>query len=1097
MNDDPSTIHTTSDTCEDTQMKLIPSQSTSSTNSTTSSSLHHKNKFKRNRKYLEDEWRMPYIVTFVGRFYKRYNLPLIDIDLLEDELLKDEEHEDKSIFIANLLVKMLKGLRLGNSRIESPTLCNYVNTIVYLMARRYDKVYSINDPSKKLNKIQIKDNVPVKKNDDDGNEMVTEVKENENKEIQNLVKEENVKNDCSKEKRRKLKEEPEESISNEIAEKIELKEELIECAQSNSGEEEQPPQTIKEEIDNEMNSDELKKTISPKQTKNEKIIKLGRKDDVCFDERIPLKKKTGTDRSRKSLPISFNGERRVSSRLKKLQESKQIEKKVKNTTIEKGKKKMKVNSKKKKKKKIDIVIVEKEIEVRTDLLLTYNHISHSLSIFNSDWNTTRIIYEEQMKCCRDCGKISWYELSLEKKVKCLYEICEMLFTKVSSSTDTDQSVNEKFQIEPIMIDSSWSYYWYFGGTRLYYQQFIPPETPIYDNDLAENGTTSILKRRPPPFNYLKRTWRCCCRTMKDWNDLDDRLLSSSKKSDHKLHEFLQHNFLNLLPDFFQKQKQFLRERRMKKLKKLKKVQNELLLEAEKLRKEKEEMEIRKSQPEEVTKEEFIEQQRTEFKKLHREQRKLLRDVKSLTFSPNANVEEIVSEMKALVFVYMTRRLRSFSYIVKTLIKFSFTFPNTELFHYPVDVVRYPYYPDYVSKPMDLTTMKKKADEDKYKSIRDLLDDFDQITENSRNFNGKFNNITRQAMMMAREIKKIIDALHMNNDSIKEIQSYLYDTYKICTNISDGLIEFIDNEQFEKNKKSENQQNNNDEYNDILFSTYGRAMKKRNYNRYPSNSRYDDEDSDEGKRRRKKKSIEPTTSVGRRKKRNFESYVRSSFASDFYESSPRVLPRRKVVNESMKKISEQLKDDSSSDEEMSKEQKKKIKNGYLEDDADYNEETEEIETNLEEEDDEDFVEFDEASSENDDDDDFDIRKKRSENRVQKKNFFNITDNEESTSEEEEEEENGEQINPIYTNHNDNLYMSRSNLPIKNRQDSGDTISSEENSDVEMKNDTMEKNRQTEMNSNEEKINDNSLVDPIEMSGTLKNFNPTYSAINLQN
>lgn len=65
---------------------------------------------------------------------------------------------------------------------------------------------------------------------------------------------------------------------------------------------------------------------------------------------------------------------------------------------------------------------------------------------------------------------------------------------------------------------------------------------------------------------------------------------------------------------------------------------------------------------------------------------------------------------------------------------------------PVDVVllNIPSYPTIVTKPMDLRTIEEKVKEDRYSSVEEYINDFNQIIENSILFNGLDHVVTKNA-----------------------------------------------------------------------------------------------------------------------------------------------------------------------------------------------------------------------------------------------------------------------------------------------------------------------------------------------------------------
>lgn len=75
--------------------------------------------------------------------------------------------------------------------------------------------------------------------------------------------------------------------------------------------------------------------------------------------------------------------------------------------------------------------------------------------------------------------------------------------------------------------------------------------------------------------------------------------------------------------------------------------------------------------------------------------------------------------------------------------------NTAPFLKPVDPVALgiPRYPEIVKHPMDLTTMEAKLKDNQYGSVQAFVDDFNQIIENCRLFNGAAHPVTQSAMAL--------------------------------------------------------------------------------------------------------------------------------------------------------------------------------------------------------------------------------------------------------------------------------------------------------------------------------------------------------------
>ncbi|KAF7637197.1 Bromo domain-containing protein [Meloidogyne graminicola] len=72
----------------------------------------------------------------------------------------------------------------------------------------------------------------------------------------------------------------------------------------------------------------------------------------------------------------------------------------------------------------------------------------------------------------------------------------------------------------------------------------------------------------------------------------------------------------------------------------------------------------------------------------------------------------------------------FSYILLQIVQECKNLPKSVAFH-----SRFPFYNDRISRPMDLGTIEQNAKEHKYTTIEAFRNDFEQIVENSRLFNG--------------------------------------------------------------------------------------------------------------------------------------------------------------------------------------------------------------------------------------------------------------------------------------------------------------------------------------------------------------------------
>jgi hypothetical protein len=69
------------------------------------------------------------------------------------------------------------------------------------------------------------------------------------------------------------------------------------------------------------------------------------------------------------------------------------------------------------------------------------------------------------------------------------------------------------------------------------------------------------------------------------------------------------------------------------------------------------------------------------------------------------------------------------------------------FREPVDLQKYPTYPQYVHKPMDLRIMRDKLKENQYATVQGFVNDFELLVSNCHQFNGEGHPFTEQALRM--------------------------------------------------------------------------------------------------------------------------------------------------------------------------------------------------------------------------------------------------------------------------------------------------------------------------------------------------------------
>jgi hypothetical protein len=90
-----------------------------------------------------------------------------------------------------------------------------------------------------------------------------------------------------------------------------------------------------------------------------------------------------------------------------------------------------------------------------------------------------------------------------------------------------------------------------------------------------------------------------------------------------------------------------------------------------------------------------------------------------------------------------------------------------LFHYPVDLIAFPMYKDYVRKPMDLTTVSKKHERGEYKSFDEWYDDMNLIFSNSLKFNEGSALITAYTTECRELFKKEVKKVDQPSRKLKE------------------------------------------------------------------------------------------------------------------------------------------------------------------------------------------------------------------------------------------------------------------------------------------------------------------------------------------
>ncbi|KAK3064051.1 transcription initiation at TATA-containing promoter protein, partial [Teratosphaeriaceae sp. CCFEE 6253] len=79
---------------------------------------------------------------------------------------------------------------------------------------------------------------------------------------------------------------------------------------------------------------------------------------------------------------------------------------------------------------------------------------------------------------------------------------------------------------------------------------------------------------------------------------------------------------------------------------------------------------------------------------------------------------------------------------------------------PVDTVtlNLTTYLDIIKKPMDLGTMEQKLKNNQYRSVKDFVDDFNLIINNTRTFNGDAHLVTQAGMSMQAYFNKMMESV---------------------------------------------------------------------------------------------------------------------------------------------------------------------------------------------------------------------------------------------------------------------------------------------------------------------------------------------------
>lgn len=108
-----------------------------------------------------------------------------------------------------------------------------------------------------------------------------------------------------------------------------------------------------------------------------------------------------------------------------------------------------------------------------------------------------------------------------------------------------------------------------------------------------------------------------------------------------------------------------------------------------------------------------------------------------------------------------------SEIIIGVLKELFSVPFSIAFHRPVSLKKFPNYLSFVSKPIDLTTMKAKARNGEYKVYSDFLEDMELMTSNCKTYNGPGHSLTKISEDMV-EIAR--NAYEKNKEAITALET---------------------------------------------------------------------------------------------------------------------------------------------------------------------------------------------------------------------------------------------------------------------------------------------------------------------------------------
>lgn len=111
-------------------------------------------------------------------------------------------------------------------------------------------------------------------------------------------------------------------------------------------------------------------------------------------------------------------------------------------------------------------------------------------------------------------------------------------------------------------------------------------------------------------------------------------------------------------------------------------------------------------------------------------------------------------------------LAMLSEIILSVVKELFSVPFSIAFHRPVSVKKFPNYLEFISNPIDLTTIKTKARNEQYKRYEEFLNDIKLMSSNCNTYNGPGHSLTKISNEM---VEMAQAALENNKEAISLLE----------------------------------------------------------------------------------------------------------------------------------------------------------------------------------------------------------------------------------------------------------------------------------------------------------------------------------------